>query len=181
MLSGLPALTHLVVNGVIFSNWDLVGDIELPSLQPCYIRPTDDGKLLSGLLTAMRASLLQTLFLDAFIADEVCDLADTWGLPLASPKYPLLNSFVVFLIPSRVLNRNTLCWRDVMHAFPTVTHFTLWADTIDSFLLALHPLESSVTPLWLDYTPSHWSIIFYPASLPCCVTQRWPKLLRGIL
>jgi hypothetical protein len=169
MFSGLSALTHLVVDGDFFGDWELIGAIELPSLRSCHIRPHDDAEQVPGLLKAISAPSLQSLLIDAFITDEVSDLAHTWDLTLVSPKYPSLNSLTVLSMPSTPSSETKRGWRNVMRVFPTITHFTLSLDVVDRFLEALHPFESSVTPQWPD---------LHTLALIDRPRQRKPTMLR---
>jgi len=150
--------------------FSVIGSSLGPSNYLRHIRPHDDADQVPGLLTAISAPLLQSLLIDAFITDEVSDLAHTWDLTLASPKYPSLNSLTVLSMPSSPSSETESGWRDIMRAFPTITHFTLSLDVVDRFLEALHPSESSVTHQWPD---------LHTLTLIDRPRQRKPTMLRS--
>jgi hypothetical protein len=151
MLSGLPALTHLTVEGDFLCDWLPVGNIQMPSLHSLQIRPRNDWNQFPALLHAISAPLLYSLLLDTVMVDEVDDLVEI----LDASRYPSLHS-LTFIPGPTVLESgySVLTWRKLMRAFPTVKRFTLSSDDVNCFLRSLDERmrlpELPATPLWPD-------------------------------
>jgi hypothetical protein len=156
MLTGLPRLTHLVFNDLVFdiAGWGTVGTIELLSLRSLHIYTHDADGLICGLMTSILAPLLQSLLVEAVSSPWASrDFTHTIGLTSVSHNYPSLHSLTIRPFRMMCLDvwHSSSPWMLFMQAFPTVKHFTLWFDDVDAFLCALneqiYPPNSSVASL----------------------------------
>jgi hypothetical protein len=149
MLTGLAGLTDLVINGEFYTDWTAVGIIELPSLRTLRICTHNESDQIPGLLQAISAPGLHSLVLEKLISNEIEEFA-TLNTTATTPKYPSLRFLTIELYKvSQDQPLSLSHWRVLMCAFPTVTHFFMSYDDIDSFLRILNrqnPAESP--PLW---------------------------------
>ena len=157
MLRGSSALTHmtLVGDGILsrVSNVTRV-TLDLPSLRCLAIRPeSDDSQSIAAILIAISAPKLECMTLESVIASDLEPFFLAFDAS-AGLKFPLLRSLTLCEDQDHGFTLST--WGQFMHAFPTITHFTLSYETLDDFLLSLQE----------PHTDSNSSV----------VTARWPNL-----
>lgn len=147
LVASFPALTHLVLAGGEFYDPDWTPrTIHLPSLRSLHFRSQLDPNLILALLTVISAPLLDSLVLETLSLAEL-ELLDPSRI---SPNYPSLRSLVVQMLSESYL---LSYWNSLAGAFPSVTHFTLSHDDLDTFFESLsepgcRPEASNISPMW---------------------------------
>lgn len=143
MLNNLPTLTHLVLHGDYRHQDDgeSLGSIELPSLLSLELLIFGRIEMYPLVLSMISAPLLQNLLLEAMVEEEIAEIA------AHPPNFPSLRSLIFLSPPGE--NGNFAVWRNLIHAFPIVQHFTLSEKNMDAFLLSFHDLEDPLMP-WPD-------------------------------
>lgn len=150
LFSGLSALTHLVINADIYTEWTELESVKLPSLHSLHIRPNEDSDVIPGFLMVVAAPALQFLLLEALLPVEAVALAHN----IPDTKFPSLHSLTILRFEHNLDDSDVTppIWQMLIRAFPAVTHFTLSCNKINTFCESLderYSLESSdKAPLW---------------------------------
>jgi hypothetical protein len=89
------------------------------------------------------APQLESLLLEEIFPEDTDGFADLQDLTSGSPKFPSLKSLT--LLPRSRQEFPETTWRNVMRAFPSISHITLSFDNLTDFLVSLRPQMSGET------------------------------------
>jgi hypothetical protein len=132
-LAGLPALTFLVIKGDLVDAWPPGINVTIPSLQHFHLW-TNTCEQMPDLLNLISAPLLHTLLLENLAQIEMGQFVQSLALTSGPPKYHQLHSLTILTGRDHF---GSPLWMDIIHAFPTVTHFVLSHHLLKQFLMAL--------------------------------------------
>jgi hypothetical protein len=150
MLNGMPALIDLKLWGNIVDRWQHQGFIKLPQLRSLSMHIDDSNNMISAMLVALVAPILESVMFDGAGGE---DFIDAGGSPML--QYPSVRGFTV----QPWLGRRTMelsTWITFMTAFPGITHLHAYGVEINTML---HALRDN----FFDFTPAK-------------VVPRWPYL-----
>lgn len=129
-LEGFPALTRLVLSGgdALHAWSPTVPIIDLPALRFLHIGtdPEDISRDVSGILITISAPSLQSLVLNYILGEE---LEDFFGRN--STNFPSLRSLTIGFVDNPP---DPHVWTGLSHAFPTITHLSVFYQDTPSFL-----------------------------------------------
>ncbi|KIM89989.1 hypothetical protein PILCRDRAFT_203925 [Piloderma croceum F 1598] len=142
LLSGLSALTHLVLSGDYEDDGIPPIPVELPSLR--FLHTLIFTDMLPTILNMISAPQLESLLLEKIFPEDTDGFADLQDLTSGSPKFPSLKSLTLLpTSPRQEFPEST--WRNVMRTFPSISHITLSFDNLTNFLVSLRPQKSGQT------------------------------------
>ncbi|KIM80074.1 hypothetical protein PILCRDRAFT_543751 [Piloderma croceum F 1598] len=151
VLSPSLALTRLTISGSVFGTfWTPDGTLELPSLRFLTIRAQGSLSIIPALPLAICAPNLESMRLETVVNADLEPFFQIVDVS-ATQKYCSLRSLTIYDSDQNGFTRSE--WRDLMHAFPTITHFTLSYRSLGEFLLSLQsrhrvPTSSAMITPW---------------------------------